>query len=63
MKAYKNFAFIYGGINGDILNDLIIMNLKTMKLKTGLMAPFRRKDHAATMIGKFMIIYGGIEGI
>ena len=25
-------------------------------------APFRRKDHAAAMLGKYMVIHGGIEG-
>lgn len=43
MKAYKHFAYIYGGVNGDILKELIVLNLKTMKYKSGVNAPFRRK--------------------
>ena len=62
MKAYKGYAFIYGGVNGDIMNDLLVMNLKTMKFKFGLSAPLRRKQHAATMLGRFMVVHGGIEG-
>jgi hypothetical protein len=60
MKSYKNVAYIFGGVNGDTLNDILILNLKTMKIKNGCPAPFRRKNHAATMVSKFLVIYGGI---
>ena len=61
MKSYKNNAYIYGGVNLDTLNDLIILNMNTMGMKYGPAAPFRRKEHAATMVGgKYMVIYGGI---
>ena len=43
MKAYRNYAYIYGGFNGDTLNELIVMNLKTMNYKPTFLAPFRRK--------------------
>lgn len=43
MKAYKQFAYIYGGVNGDILNELLILNMKTLKIKPGPHGPFRRK--------------------
>ena len=43
MKSYKDYAFVYGGVNRNILNDILIMNLKNMKIKRGISAPFRRK--------------------
>jgi hypothetical protein len=43
MKSYKNNAYIYGGVNLDTLNDLIILNMNTMGMKYGPAAPFRRK--------------------
>ena len=43
MTSYKSLGFIYGGCGVDANNDLTILNLKTMKMKVGQMAPFRRK--------------------
>lgn len=62
MTQYKNYAYIYGGVNADILHELFIMDLKTMTIKTSTDAPYRRKYHACTMIGKYMLVHGGIEG-
>jgi len=43
MSSYKSLGFVYGGNGLDANNDLRIINLKSMKIKAGQMAPFRRK--------------------
>lgn len=43
MKSYKNNAYVYGGVNLDTMNDVLVMNLNTMAMKYGQAAPFRRK--------------------
>lgn len=61
MGCHRSKAYIYGGICYDsVMNDLIILNLKTMQMSPGSRAPHRRKDHAMTMLNKFMLIHGGL---
>lgn len=43
MKLFKFNAYIFGGFNIDVLEQLNILNLKTMKFKRGQPAPYRRK--------------------
>lgn len=60
MLQYKHNGYIYGGVNADVLHELFILNLKTMQIVSGKYAPYRRKYHASAMVGKFMLVYGGI---
>ncbi|CAD8055403.1 unnamed protein product [Paramecium sonneborni] len=70
---YKNFMIIFGGdvhqisnnkrISSEITCDIKIINLITNELKvlkqTGIIPP--RKSHIAEVIGRSMIVHGGID--
>ena len=58
---YKNKAIVFGGANADDLNEVSIIDLKSMKYKQGSRSPFRRRCHACCVVGRYMIIHGGIE--
>ena len=43
-------------------SQVLQVNLKTSVTTQLSAAPFRRRDHAAAFLARFMIIQGGIEG-
>ena len=61
MVTYKGNAYVYGGIKLESpSNELIQINLKNLSSNQLNCAPFRRRDHAATFLARFMVIHGGI---
>lgn len=61
MAIYKGIALIYGGsCMESITHDLIKIDLKSMALSHLNPAPFRRKEHAMTMLSRYMLVHGGI---
>lgn len=58
--SYKGKGYIFGGSSNDCINELSIVNFQNLKFKEGQHCQYRRKNHAMTMISKFMIIHGGI---
>ena len=51
MVKYKDKAIIYGGVSSDDLNEVTIINSKTLSINQGTRAPFRRREHAAAAFG------------
>ena len=63
MVAFKGYAYIYGGIKMDTpTNELIQINLKSSVENQLSPAPYRRRDHSMTVLNRFLIVQGGIEG-
>ena len=63
MVAYKGFAYVYGGIKMDSpTSDIFQINLRTSEASQLTPAPYRRRDHAAVFLTRFMIVQGGIDG-
>lgn len=63
MCAYKGVSYVYGGVKMDSPTcELLQINLKTSAQVQLSHAPFRRRDHAATMLTRFMVVQGGIDG-
>ena len=59
-SSYQGKGYIYGGIlSASPTNSLQIINLKTFKLIEGPRCGYRRTDHAATMMSKYMFVHGG----
>lgn len=70
MILYKDDLIIYGGIineeetyesRNDILFYNIPSNVFTIKSFNGRLTPPWRRNHIAELIGKYMVIFGGIE--
>ena len=63
MCVYKRFSYVYGGVRNDSPTcELLQINLKTSVQVQLSQAPFRRRDHAATMLTRYMVVQGGIDG-
>ena len=60
---YNNRMFVFGGFtNGGCLNDLYILDLKTMSWELGITSgntPSMRQDHSAILRGSEMLFVGG----
>lgn len=58
--SYKGKAYVYGGIlSSGPTNSLQILNLKSLKLSESPQCDYRRTDHAAVIMSKFMFVHGG----
>lgn len=58
--VYKNKAIIYGGFMLEVCSDVSLFDLDTFQYDTGSRGPARR-DHAAIMHGKYMVVHGGAQ--
>jgi N-acetylneuraminic acid mutarotase len=65
---YGNFMYIFGGRSNDNvkLNDTWKINLSSLdweEIGYANLPPIERSGHSCDIIGKYMIIYGGINEI